>query len=71
LHGRRRPVIAKPEGHDINSAGKRLLRKALEPLGWVVKVVEEHYGIDFNVQVSMENVVSCPVEKLCLFGLFR
>jgi hypothetical protein len=44
-------VITKPEGHDINSAGERLLREALEPLGWVVNAVEKDYGIDFNVQV--------------------
>jgi hypothetical protein len=44
-------VITKPEGHDINSAGERLLREALESLGWVVNAVERDYGIDFNVQV--------------------
>jgi hypothetical protein len=44
-------VITKPEGHDIDSAGERLLREALESLGWVVNAVEKDYGIDFNVQV--------------------
>lgn len=44
-------VIAKPEEHDINRAGKRLLRELLEPLGWVVNDVQEDYGIDSNVQV--------------------
>jgi hypothetical protein len=44
-------VITKPEGHDINAAGERLLREVLEPLGWVVNAVEKDYGIDYNVQV--------------------
>ncbi len=47
-------MITKPEGHDINAAGERLLREALEPLGWVVNAVEKDYGIDFNVQVFDE-----------------
>jgi hypothetical protein len=45
------PLIIKPEQHEIDRAGKRLLRDALESLGWVVNKVEEDYGIDFNVQV--------------------
>ncbi len=44
-------MITKPEGHDINAAGERLLREMLEPLGWVVNAVEKDYGIDYNVQV--------------------
>jgi hypothetical protein len=44
-------VITKPEQHDIDLAGKRLLREALESLKWVVNEVEKDYGIDFNVQV--------------------
>jgi hypothetical protein len=44
-------VITKPEQHDIDRTGKRLLREALESLRWVVNEVEEDYGIDFNVQV--------------------
>jgi hypothetical protein len=44
-------VITKPEEHDINRAGKRLLREVLEPLNWVVNDVQEDYGIDSNVQV--------------------
>jgi Domain of unknown function (DUF4365) len=44
-------VITKPEEHDINRAGKRLLRDVLEPLGWVVNDTQEDYGIDYNVQV--------------------
>jgi hypothetical protein len=44
-------VIIKPEQHDINRAGKRLLRKVLEPLDWVVNDVQEDYGIDCNIQV--------------------
>lgn len=44
-------LINKPEQHEIDRAGKRLLREALEPLGWVVNDVQEDYGIDCNVQI--------------------
>lgn len=43
--------ITKPEEHEINRAGKRLLRDVLESLGWVMNDVQEDYGIDTNVQV--------------------
>jgi hypothetical protein len=44
-------VITKPEQHETNRAGKRLLREVLEPLGWVVNDVQEDYGIDSYVQI--------------------
>jgi len=44
-------VITKPQEHEINRAGKRLLRGTLESLGWIVNDVQEDYGIDSNVQV--------------------
>jgi hypothetical protein len=44
-------TITKPEEHETNRAGRRLLRAVLEPLGWVVNDVQEDYGIDCNVQV--------------------
>jgi Domain of unknown function (DUF4365) len=44
-------VITRPLQHDIDNAGKRILRDALEPLGWIVNEVQKDYGIDFNVQV--------------------
>lgn len=44
-------MIFKPEQHEIDRAGKRLLRSVLEPLGWVVNDTEEDYGIDCNVQL--------------------
>jgi hypothetical protein len=44
-------VITKPDQHEIDRAGKRLLRDLLEPLGWVINDVQEDYGIDSNVQV--------------------
>ena len=44
-------MITRPEEHDIDRAGKRLLRAALEKLGWILNDVEEDYGIDSNVQV--------------------
>ena len=46
--------ITKPEQHDTDQAGKRLLRSVLEPLGCVVNEVEEDYGIDYNVQLFKE-----------------
>ena len=45
------PVITKPEQHETDRAGQRLLREVLEPLAWVVNDVQEDYGIDYNVQV--------------------
>ena len=44
-------MITKPVDHETNQIGKRLLREALEALGWVINDVEEDYGIDSNVQV--------------------
>jgi hypothetical protein len=44
-------MITKPDQHEIDRAGKRLLRGVLEPLKWVVNDVQEDYGIDGNVQV--------------------
>jgi hypothetical protein len=44
-------VITRPVEHDIDRAGKRLLRAVLEKLGWVLNDVEEDYGIDSNVQI--------------------
>lgn len=44
-------MITKTREHEINRDGKRLLREALEPLGWVVNDVEEDYGIDSNIQI--------------------
>lgn len=44
-------MITRPEEHDIDRAGKRLLRTTLETLGWILNDVQEDYGIDSNVQV--------------------
>ena len=44
-------MITKTTEHETDRAGKRLLRDALEPLGWVVNDVQEDYGIDSSVQV--------------------
>jgi len=43
-------LITRPVEHDIDRAGKRLLRAALERLGWIPNDVDEDYGIDSNVQ---------------------
>jgi hypothetical protein len=43
--------MIKPDQHEIDRAGKRLLREVLEGLRWVVNDVQEDYGIDANVQV--------------------
>jgi len=44
-------LITKPEQHDIDQAGNRLLRDVLESFGWVVNDTQRDYGIDSNVQV--------------------
>jgi hypothetical protein len=44
-------MIQKSEQQDIDRAGRRILREALERLGWVVTGFEEDYGIDNDVQV--------------------
>ena len=44
-------MITKPIQHNIDNAGKRILRDAIEPLGWTVNEVQSDYGIDFNIQV--------------------
>lgn len=44
-------MIIKADQHEIDSAGKRLLRNVLEPLKFVVNDVQQDYGIDCNVQV--------------------
>src|SRR5579871_4074032 len=44
--------MKRPEQHFIDSAGQRLLHEVLESLGWVVRdVMEQDYGIDFDVEV--------------------
>lgn len=44
-------MIQKTEEHDIDRKGRRLLREALEQLGWVLTGFEEDYAIDYDVQV--------------------
>jgi hypothetical protein len=50
--------VKKPEQHEIDRAGKRLLREALEGLAWVVNDVQEDYGIDSNVQVFEKDLAT-------------
>lgn len=44
-------MIEKSERQDIDRQGKRLLREALERLGWVMTEISEDYGLDYDVQV--------------------
>lgn len=44
-------MIEKSEQQDIDRRGKRLIREALEPLGWVMTEIQEDYGVDYDVQV--------------------
>lgn len=44
-------MITKPEQHDIDQEGNRLLRTVLESFGWVVNDTQRDYGVDSNVQV--------------------
>jgi hypothetical protein len=47
-------MIQKSEQQDTDREGRRLLREALEPLGWVLTGFEEDYGVDYDVQVFVE-----------------
>jgi len=47
-------MIQKSREQDIDRDGRRLLREALEPLGWVITGFEEDYGIDYDVQVFVD-----------------
>lgn len=47
-------MIQKSEQQDIDREGRRLLRKALEPLGWVLNGIEEDFGTDYDVQVFVD-----------------
>jgi uncharacterized protein DUF4365 len=44
-------LITKPEQHDIDQAGNRLLHEVLESFGWVINETKRDYGIDSNIQV--------------------
>jgi hypothetical protein len=44
-------MIEKSEQQDIDRHGKRLMREALERLGWVLTEIDEDYGVDYDVQV--------------------
>ncbi len=44
-------MISRTKEHEIDDAGKRLLRETLEPLNCVLNEVQKDYGIDYNVQV--------------------
>jgi hypothetical protein len=51
LPNREFPMIQKSEQQEIDRKGRRLLKEALESLGWVSTGFEEDYGIDNDVQV--------------------
>lgn len=47
-------MIQKSPQQDIDRDGRRLLREALESLGWVLTGFEEDYGIDYDVQIFVK-----------------
>ena len=48
-------MVVKPDQHDIDAAGERILRDVLEGnFGWVANKVQRDYRVDFNVQVFVE-----------------
>ena len=56
--------MKRPEQHETDSAGQRLVRDALEPVGWVVRSVVEHdYGFDFEVEVFARRTPTGPRES--------
>ena len=48
-------MIQKSRQQEIDREGRRLLREALEPLGWVLTGFDEDYGIDYDVQVFVND----------------
>jgi Domain of unknown function (DUF4365) len=44
-------MIQKSAQQEIDRQGRRLVREAFEPLGWVLTDFNEDYGIDYDVQV--------------------
>ena len=53
-------MISKPEQHEIDRAGKRLLREVLEPLGWVVNDVQEITGLTVTFRYLTEGHQPVP-----------
>ena len=47
-------MIEKSEQQDIDREGKRLIREALERLGWVMIEIHEDYGVDYDVQIFVD-----------------
>jgi len=47
--------LERPQQHETDSAGERLLKSALEPVGWAVNKIEHDYGIDFDVQIFRDH----------------
>jgi hypothetical protein len=48
-------MIQKSQQQETDREGRRLLRDAIEPLGWVLTSFEEDYGIDYVVQVFVND----------------
>jgi hypothetical protein len=59
-------MIQKSRQQDTDRTGDRLLREALEPLGWVLTGIEEDYGIDHDVQVFIDGSPGGPWFKIQL-----
>jgi uncharacterized protein DUF4365 len=59
-------MIQKSEQQETDRTGDRLLRDALEPLGWVLTGIEEDYGIDHDVQVFIDGSPNGPWFKIQL-----
>lgn len=56
--------MKRPQQHETDSAGQRLVREVLEPLGWVVRGLVEHdYGADFEVEVFERPSPGAPLQS--------
>lgn len=42
-------MVVKPEQHDIDAAGERILRDVFEGFGWVVNKVQRDYRVDIYI----------------------
>ncbi|HEY3381040.1 MAG TPA: DUF4365 domain-containing protein [Vicinamibacterales bacterium] len=43
--------MRRPDQHETDAAGQRLLRAAFEGFGWVVNAIENDYGADYEVEI--------------------
>lgn len=63
---RLRLIVQRPEQHQTDAAGQRLLRDAFESIGWVVNSIPNDYGVDFEVEIFDKGLSTGAVFKVQL-----